>query len=106
MYADGGGAMQDGAPALEPTPPIGSEPRYVVGAAVDLGAFEYGNMPPADGGDGVVGADDAGTGSDSSKSGGCCDAGRRTGGGAGVLVLLVGAALWRPRKRVASCPRR
>lgn len=101
MYGDGSGAMQDGTPVLEPTPPIGSEPRYVVGAAVDLGAFEYGNTPPPNDGDGAIGSDDAGT-SSGSKSGGCCDAGRGAGDGAGVLALLVGAALCRPRKRGLS----
>ncbi|MBV8761453.1 MAG: hypothetical protein JO257_29420 [Deltaproteobacteria bacterium] len=87
MYADGTGAMQNGRPMLEPTPPIGSEPRYVVGGGVDLGAFEYGNAPPV-GGDGMFG-DDAGNGT--KKPGGCCDAGS-SGGGAGLLALLVGVA--------------
>lgn len=101
MYADGSGAMQDGTPALEPAPPVGSEARYVVGAGVDLGAFEYGNMPPPDGGDGGLGGDDDGTDS-GSKSGGCCDAGRGAGEGAGLLALLVGAALCRSRKRATN----
>jgi hypothetical protein len=97
MYADGSGAMQDGMPALEPTPPIGDEPRYVVGAGVDLGAFEYGNTPPSDN-DVVLVGDDAGAGG-GGKGGGCCDAGRGGGAGAGLLALFVGAALVRTRKR-------
>ena len=89
MYADGSGAMQDGRPTLEPTPPIGSEPRYIVGRGIDLGAFEYGNMPPND--SEAVGGGDAGGGT-GGKSSGCCDAGS-SGGGAGVLALLVGLML-------------
>lgn len=98
MYADGSGAMQDGTPTLEPTPPIGSEPRYIVARGIDLGAFEYGNAPPNDIGDVVIGADDAGNGG-TKKAGGCCDAGGTGGGGAGLLALLVGTALGRRRKR-------
>lgn len=97
MYVDGSGTMQDGTPALEPTPPIGSEARYVIGAGVDLGAFEYGNMPPAGGGDGGLGGDDT-----DDAPGGCCDAGRSAGEGAGLLALLVGAALCRSRKRAGD----
>lgn len=96
MYADGSGAMQDGTPTLQPIPPIGTESRAVVGAAVDLGAFEFGNMPGNDMGDVVIG-DDAGNGT-GGKSGGCCDAGT-AGGGPGLLALLVGAALCRRRRR-------
>lgn len=96
MYADGSGAMQDGAPTLEPVLPLGSEPRYVVGEVGDRGAFEFGNMPPPGAGDDVIGGDDSGT---DGKSGGCCDAGRGAGGGAGLLAVVVGAVLGRRRKR-------
>jgi hypothetical protein len=89
MYADGSGAMQDGAPVLEPTPPIGSETRSVAGAGVDIGAFEYGNMP--------VGGDGGGDSAAGTRSGGCCDAGHGTGGGSGLLALLVGAVLFTRR---------
>ncbi len=99
MYADGSGTMQDGRPALEPTPPIGSEPRYIVERGIDLGAFEVGNAPPNDIGD-VVYGDDAGTVT-GGKSGGCCDAGGGGGAGAGLLALLVGTALGR-RRRVTA----
>src|SRR3569623_1587817 len=55
MYADGSGTMQNGRPTLEPTPPIGSEMRYIVGRANHHGAIEYGKAPPNEIGDGVPG---------------------------------------------------
>ena len=89
--------MQDGAPPRQPTPPIGSEPRYVVGAGVDLGAFEFGNAAPLN--DDVPGTDgDGGTGS-GGKGGGCCEV--DGGGGATALFgfALVAAGLRRRRRR-------
>ncbi|MDB4955764.1 MAG: hypothetical protein JWO36_3333 [Myxococcales bacterium] len=95
-YVDGTGTNQNGVPTLQPTPPIGAEPRYVVNAQIDLGAFEYGNVPPI-GGDIV--ADDGGRGGGGGgKSGGCCSAGGRDATGFLVLVGLVAAQLVRPRK--------
>ena len=100
MYADGTGAMQDGSPTRQPRwPQLGADTRTVVGAGVDLGAYELGNPAGNDIGD-VVHGDDAGSGT-GKKSGGCCDAGGTGGGGAGLLALLVGVALGRRRERTA-----
>ena len=72
QYVDGAGAMQNGIPTLQSTPPLGTETREVVGAGVDLGAFEFGNMPTA--GDDPHGFDDdAGMSSGGGKGGGCCE---------------------------------
>ena len=93
----GTGTKLDGAPPRQPTPPIGSEPRYVVGAGVDLGAFEFGNAAPLN--DDVPGTDgDGGTGS-GGKGGGCCEV--DGGGGATALFgfALVAAGLRRRRRR-------
>jgi len=94
-YADGNGAMQNGAPGGQPTPPIGSETRYVVGAAPDLGAFEYGNMPSGGGSDWVG---DSGTGSGSKSGGGCCEVGGGNPATAWIGVSLVAAGLRRRRQ--------
>ncbi|MEO6772430.1 MAG: hypothetical protein ABI467_05335 [Kofleriaceae bacterium] len=92
QYADGSGAMQDGTPAVEPTPPIGSEPRSIVGAGLDLGAFEYGNVPPA--GDPTPLPDDgAGTG-----GGGCCEIDGGAAASSWLGIALVAAQLCRRRR--------
>jgi hypothetical protein len=98
QYADGNGAMQNGAPMVEPTPPIGSEPRYVVGAAIDLGAFEFGNVPPA--GDDAHGFDDdAGTTSGGGdKGGGCCEIDGGSAASSWALIAIVAASLARRRR--------
>jgi MYXO-CTERM domain-containing protein len=97
QYADGDGAMQNGAPMLEPTPPIGLEPRYVVGAAIDLGAFEYGNMPAA--GDDAHGFDDdGGMTSGGGKSGGCCEVDGGAAASSWFLIAIVAGRLARRRK--------
>jgi MYXO-CTERM domain-containing protein len=96
-YADGSGTMQNGAPMIEPTPPIGSEPRYVVGAAIDVGAFEFGNMPTA--GDDAHGFDDdAGTSSGGGKSGGCCEVDGGSAPSSWFLIAIVAASLARRRR--------
>ena len=100
-YVDGSGATADGTPMLEPTPPIGTEPRYVVGGAIDLGAFEYGNAPQV--GDDFFVGDDAGNplgGGGSKSSGGCCDAG--SGGPTAWLAVLLVGAKWRCRRSHAA----
>ncbi|MEP6859156.1 MAG: hypothetical protein ABJE66_00950 [Deltaproteobacteria bacterium] len=97
QYADGNGAMQDGAPMVESTPPIGSEPRYVVGAGIDLGAFEFGNMPSA--GDDAHGFDDdAGMSSGGGKSGGCCEVDADAAASSWVGFAIVAGWLTRRRK--------
>jgi hypothetical protein len=98
QYADGNGAMQNGAPMVEPTPPIGTEPRYVVGAAIDLGAFEYGNMPAA--GDDAHGFDDDGgmPSGGGGKGGGCCEIGGGTAASSWFLIAIVAASLARRRR--------
>ena len=99
QYADGAGVIQNGAPTVQPTPPIGTEPRYVVGAAIDLGAFEFGNTPPA--GDFSDIGDDAGIpdGNNGSSGGGCCEI---DGGGtasAWLWIAVVAIGLTRRRRR-------
>ena len=97
-YADGDGAMQNGAPMVEPTPPIGSEPRYVVGAGIDLGAFEFGNMPTA--GDDPHGFDDdAGMSSGGGNGGGCCEIDGGAGASSWLLIGFVALRLVRRRSR-------
>lgn len=102
-YADGSGAMQNGVPVVEPTPPIGSEPRYVVGAGVDLGAFEYGNMPPP-GSDPSDPTGDGGT-AEGKGGGGCCEIGGGGGATAWLGFVLVAARLGR-RRSISSGKRR
>jgi hypothetical protein len=97
-YADGSGTMQNGAPLVEPTPPIGSEPRYVVGAGLDLGAFEFGNMAP-EGGDPSDFGDDAGTQPGGNSGGGCCEIDGGTAASSWLWIALVVARLDRRRKR-------
>ncbi len=84
----GMGAGQPLAPGFEYVHPLGGEPRMVVGAAIDIGAYEFGNMP---GDGGVVG--DAGGGGDAagggdagmpSGDGGVVDSGARGDGGSGA----------------------
>lgn len=101
---DSGGDVPT-APAMPLTPvrqyvqPTGGEARAVVGV-IDVGAYEFGNVPPV-GGDGSGGGTDAGGGS-GDNSGGCCEAGGRGGGGL-ALGALVAVALGR-RRRAASAP--
>jgi hypothetical protein len=97
QYADGNGAMQNGAPMVEPTPPIGSEPRYVVGPAIDLGAFEFGNMPPA-GGDPTDSPGDGGTSGGGGKDGGCCEVDGGAAASSWLLIAIVAGRLSRRRK--------
>jgi uncharacterized protein (TIGR03382 family) len=97
MYADGSGAMQDGTPALEPAPPIGSAPRYVVGAASDLGAFEFGNAPPAGGEGGIDDVDAGGGGGGGGSTSGCCNTSGSP-ASAWLLALLVAGRLARRRR--------
>ena len=98
QYADGNGTMQNGAPMVESTPPIGTEPRYVVGAGLDLGAFEFGNAPSA--GDDAHGFDDDGgmTPGGGGKGGGCCEIDGGAAASSWVLIAIVAAGLTRHRK--------
>jgi MYXO-CTERM domain-containing protein len=96
MYADGSGAMVDGTPMVESTPPIGTEPRYVVGAALDLGAFEYGNAPPDGGADGGATSPDAPGAAGKHGGCGCASGGDAPGGW--LLLGLVVASLGRRRR--------
>jgi MYXO-CTERM domain-containing protein len=84
---------------VQSTPPIGTEPRHVVGAALDLGAFELGNGPPDDGGGGVdAGATPPDASGPAGKHGGCgCASGNDEPGG-WLLAGLVIASLCRRRR--------
>jgi len=94
QYADGSGTMQNGAPTVEPTPPIGTEARYVVGSGIDLGAFEFGN------GDGAHGFDeDGGMSSGGGKGGGCCEVDGSAAASSWALLGLVALSLSRRRRR-------
>lgn len=94
QYVDGAGAVQNGAPTIQSTPPIGTEPRVVVGAGLDLGAFEYGTM--AAGAD--VGADvGTGPGTGTGTGGGCCQTGGSDSSSL-LWVALCAAGLVRRRR--------
>ncbi len=110
MYADGNGAMQNGVPTLELTPPIGSWPRDLVGSAIDLGAFEFGNTGMAPPGDLGVdfpdmpspSGDDAGVNPTPKPASGCgCTIGAAHGaaGGGAILIALALALGLATRRR-------
>jgi hypothetical protein len=85
----GDNGAQSLAPVFEYIHPLGDEPRVVVGAAIDIGAYEYGN--PADAGE-PAGAD-AKTASSSSSSGCACALGSpgvAPGGLAGCALFVAG----------------
>ncbi len=102
----------DGAQSLMPdheyVHPLSEEARGVVGAAIDIGAYEYGNTPDA----GAPGADGGGPGSDGGAvgpdggvvgdggAGGCgCVVGAPAGGALAWLGVLTAAAALAARRR-------
>lgn len=95
QYADRNGALQSGRPTLQVTPPIGTEPRYVIGAGLDLGAFELGNTPPS--GDGA-GLGDAGGGADGTSGGGCCEVDGSAASGSWLWLCVAARLAWRRRR--------
>ena len=80
------GTLLDAAliPAFQYVHPLGSQPRSVVGAKIDIGAYEFGVMNPPDGG-GSGGAGGSG-GSGGSSGGGGSNGGAATDGGCGCSV--------------------
>jgi hypothetical protein len=95
QYKDRDGALQSGRPKLQVTPPIGTEPRYVVGAGLDLGAFELGNTPPS--GDGA-GLSDAGDGASGTSGGGCCEVDGSAASSSWLWLCVAARLAWRRRR--------
>jgi len=93
QYADGAGTMQNGAPKVQSTPPIGTEARSVVGAGLDLGAFEYGTMVSS--GDSASGTD---AGTSPGTGGGCCQIGGSHASSSLVWLAICAAGLMRRRR--------
>ncbi|CAN5416223.1 hypothetical protein BH11MYX1_BH11MYX1_46780 [soil metagenome] len=95
QYMDGGGAPRSGTPMVQVTPPIGTEPRFVVGAGLDLGAFELGNTPPA--GD-SAGLGDSGMPTGGTGGGGCCEIDGGAAPSAWLWLCVAARLVWRRRR--------
>lgn len=116
--APGANGADSLAPAFEYAPPLGAVARRVVGAAIDVGAYELGNAPsevpgPSDAGatsssgagappSGAPGGSSSGAGGDADSGCGCSTPGRRAGSAAGA-VLVLGLAV-AARRRAARRP--
>lgn len=96
-YMDGDGALQDGTPTVQFTPPIGTEARFVVGAGLDLGAFEHGNSAPARD---LAGLGDAGSTTGANSGGGCCQVDGNAASSSWLWLCVAAGLVWR-RRRVA-----
>ena len=88
------GTMMDASltPVFQYVHPLGSQPRQVVGAQIDIGAYEFGVLAPPDGGggtpDGASGSPDGSTSGGASTDGGCgCSVGGRAPDAPWLLLL-------------------